>query len=377
MVIVQLAASPFLGGPEKQMLGLACHLPPEYRTVFLSFAERGLAQPFLKEAERLGFETVTLQENAPHLWRAAREVAGHLRRVQADVLLCNGYKPDIVGLLAARQAGIPVVSVSHGWTAVTWRVRCYEALDRLLIRWMDAVVSVSEGQARKVRAAGVATNKAVVIRNGIDFQEAREPNPDYRKTLHSFFPMPPTRVVGAAGRLSPEKGFAQLVEAAALLVRDDPGLGFLHFGDGPLRDELTRLIATRGLEGRFILGGFRSDLNEFLPHMDLAVLPSYTEGLPVVVLEAFCAGLPVVATAVGGTPEVVEDGVSGYLVPPGDPAALAQRIRDVLADEPRRRAMGAAGRQRVQEQFTFTRQSELYQELFRRLARRSLAGAAA
>ncbi len=127
-----------------------------------------------------------------------------------------------------------------------------------------------------------------------------------------------------------------LVEAAAIVARSDPGAGFIHFGDGPLRETIRRRIEELGLERRFILAGLRDDLDRFLPHWDLSVLPSYTEGLPTVVLESYAAGVPVVATAVGGTPEAVADGVDGYLVPPGDPVALAGRIRDVLgADEER------------------------------------------
>src|SRR5262249_49047684 len=133
MTIVQLAASPFLGGPERQMLGLAANLPASYGTVFLSFAEGGTCQPFLDAARAQGHDARALSANAPHYWQAATEIAGHLHRVRADVLCCNGYKPDIIGLLAARRAGVPVVSISHGWTAATWKVRLNEALDKFLL----------------------------------------------------------------------------------------------------------------------------------------------------------------------------------------------------------------------------------------------------
>src|SRR5262245_30912269 len=119
MVIVQLMASPFFGGPERQMLGLARHLAAPYRTAFLTFPERGLAQPLLQEVRRHGFDGAALRHNFPDVRRAAAEVAGHLRRLRADVLCCSGYKPDILGWRAARQAGVPVVSISHGWTAAT------------------------------------------------------------------------------------------------------------------------------------------------------------------------------------------------------------------------------------------------------------------
>src|SRR5262245_38868658 len=109
MNIVHLMASPFVGGPERQVLGLAAALAPRSRTVFLSVAEGGRAKAFLDRAAADGFEAVALRENAPHFFRAAAEVAGHLGRCRADVLCCNGYKPDLVGWLAARRAGVPVV----------------------------------------------------------------------------------------------------------------------------------------------------------------------------------------------------------------------------------------------------------------------------
>src|SRR6202011_4083955 len=108
-----------------------------------------------------------------------------------------------------------------------------------------------------------------------------------------------------------------------------------------------------GLHEHFVLAGFRADLDRWLSAFDVTVLPSHTEGLPNVVLEAFAAGVPVVATAVGGTPEVVEDGVNGYLVPAGDPVSLAEKIALLLRSEALRREMGARGKATVQRDFTF------------------------
>jgi glycosyltransferase involved in cell wall biosynthesis len=141
-------------------------------------------------------------------------------------------------------------------------------------------------------------------------------------------------------------------------------VGFVLFGDGPLRQELAAEVARAGLADRLAFAGFRNDFDDYLPHADLFVLPSFTEGLPNVVLEAFAAGVPVVATAVGGTPELVVDGRNGHLVTAGDPDELAGRISDVLADEVRRRRMGEHGREHVARHFTFAAQAEQYQELF-------------
>jgi glycosyltransferase involved in cell wall biosynthesis len=355
MRIVHLMASPFFGGPERQVLGLARSLPAECQTVFLSFAERGLSQPFLEQACAAGCQAVCLKENAPHFLRAAREVADWLRRLDADVLCTSGYKPDLIGWLAARQASVPVVAIAHGWTAATLKVRLYEWLDRLVMRRMDAVVCVSEAQAVKVRRAGVRPEQAPVIRNAIRAEMFGQPDPQCRETLLNLFPQRPERIVAAAGRLSPEKGFDVLIDAVALLAPHHPKVGFVLFGDGPLHDKLTKRIAERGLQGRLILTGFRPDLERVLPVCDLAVSSSHTEGLPVV------------ATSVGGTPEAVEDGVTGWLVPPGDPAALARRTAELLASSETMRAMGAAGQRRVAQHFTFAAQAEQYLALLRRL----------
>jgi glycosyltransferase involved in cell wall biosynthesis len=368
MHVVHLMASPFFGGPERQVVGLARSLPADYRTTFLSFAERGLSQAFLDKAREHGFAAIQLGENAPHFCRAAAEIADHLRRLRADVLCCNGYKPDVIGYLAARRAGVPVVSISHGWTGITWKVRVNELLDRVVLHGMDCVVCVSAAQAAKVRRAFVPARRVVVIRNGIFTEPFDNVDPQYRQRLRDFFPWQPALIVGAAGRLSPEKGFDQFVDAAALVCQARRDGGFILFGDGPLRTQLQEQITARQLQDRFILAGFRTDVERFLPHLDLAVLSSHTEGLPVAVLEAMAARLPVVATAVGGTPEVIEDGVTGHLVRPGDVTGLARRIADVLGDETQRRLMGDRGRRRVEDHFTFAAQARQYQQVFERLS---------
>jgi glycosyltransferase involved in cell wall biosynthesis len=370
MRIVHLATSPFFGGPERLMLELTRCLPESCRSAFVLFPDKGKSQAFRQVLLDQGQETITLTRDTPHLPAMVRELASRLREWGADVLCCHGYKADIVGLRAARRAGVPVIAMSHGWTAETWKVRAYEALDRACLGRMDRVVCVSEGQVEKVRRAGVRPDRVTIIRNAVRAERFDRVDPANRQELERMFPQPPERIVGSAGRLSPEKGFGVLVEAAALVAESDPGVGFIHFGDGPLRQAIRRRIAELGLERRFILAGLRDDLDRFLPHWDLSVLPSFTEGLPTVVLEAYAAGVPVVATAVGGTPEAVDDGVDGYLVPAGEPTVLARRILDVLGDDDRRREMGRRGRGRIRTEFTFGVQARRFLGLCERLAGR-------
>lgn len=364
MRIAHLTASTFFGGPERQMLGLAQSLThTQVESAFLSFAEKGRCRSFLGRVCQAGFEAVALEHDTPWLRAEARDLTDHLARLQPDVLFCHGYKANLLGRVAARRRAIPAVSVSRGWTHENWKVRLYEALDRRHLRWMDRVVAVSEGQAEKVRRCGGRPERVRVIHNAVDPERFADPDPSYRVKLRRFFRQPFTRIVGAAGRLSPEKGFDVLIDAAARVVNAEESVGFLLFGEGPCKADLVKRINAAGLSRFFVLSGFRADLDRFFPFLDLLVLPSYTEGLPNVVLEAFAGGVPVVATAVGGTPEVVEDKVSGYLIPPGDPDALAARILDALSSEDNLRDMGLRGRQCVLEHFTFERQAKHYLEL--------------
>lgn len=367
MRIVQLMASPFYGGPERQMLGMSRSLPADCTTRFLTFAERGRAQALLDQVAAAGLSGQALRANFPNVGRAIAEIASHLKDWRADILCTSGYKPDILGWRAARSAGVPIVVVSHGWTGATWKVRLYERLDRWVHARADAVVAVSEAQAAKVRAAGVAPERMTTIVNAVGDDAFTSPSREGRERLERMFARPPRWIIGAAGRLSPEKGFDQLVAAAGLLKATHPDVGVVIFGDGPLRDDLARQIVALDLVDRVVLAGFQADLTPLLPNLDAGVLPSFTEGLPVVLLEMMAAGVPVVATAVGGIPEVIADGATGWLVPSGNPAELSRRIGAALDDAPARRRVAEQGRDVVRDRYSVERQSAAYHELFERL----------
>jgi glycosyltransferase involved in cell wall biosynthesis len=359
--VVHLVASPFVGGPERQMIGLARALSGPERSVFLGFPEGSALDERLRGE---GFESHLLSASGRPVRQAVAEVVAWLERLSPDVVITHGYKPDLVGLLACRRAGVPHIAVAHGWTGATLRVRVNEAIDKLVMRGARRVVAVSHRQGQRVQAAGVRGDRVVVIQNAIDVSRFRGPDAAVRAEMEAFFPVRPAHLVIAAGRLSPEKGFDDLVRAARLVVDRMPGVGFLLVGDGPLREPLEAAVRENGLEAHVVLAGFRGDLDRLMASADLFVQSSHTEGLPNVVLEAGACSVPIVATAVGGTGEVLEDGRHGRLVPPRRPGELARCIVEVLSDPAAGRRMAAEARRRVEVEFTFPAKAAAYRRMF-------------
>lgn len=375
MRTIHLTASTFFGGPERQMLGLAEALPTDNTTLFASFSEHGRCQAFLQETRSRGFDSVEVLPDSPRrLLGAVGSVERLIRTFSADWLLCHGYKANLIGRLAARRSGVPAVAVSRGWTGENRKIRLYEAIDRRHLRLMDHVVAVSDGQAEKVRRCKVRADKLTVIRNSARLSAFESTTkPDRAELLRHFGS--DTGLTGhgpiliAAGRLSPEKGFDILLQAFAKLRQLVPNARLVVFGEGNERPKLEQLRDHLDLKSAVALPGFTDNLDKLLPAADMLAISSYTEGLPNVGLEAASAGLPIVATAVGGNPEIIADGETGYLVPPGDVEQLADRLVRLASDPELCSRFGQAARQKMQREFTFAGQAEAYLALWQHLNR--------
>ncbi|MFO0752901.1 MAG: glycosyltransferase [Thermodesulfovibrionales bacterium] len=364
LVVAHLIATNFFGGPEKQILEHACRLDPaRFSLVLISFVERSLPNELLHKATRMTIPTREFYTGNPYNPKAIFDLTSLLRQDGIDLLCTHGYKSAIIGRIASYRVGIPEIAVSRGWTGENWKIRLYEELDRLFLRFADRVVAVSEGQKEKILRLGVAPERVSVIHNGISLAA---PAPPSSCSLRREMGMQDAGcLVVSAGRLSIEKNFSGLIDAAALLVKKEPSLRFVVFGEGVLRRPLERQVREAGLRGRFFLPGFREELASLLREADIFVLPSFTEGLPNVVLEAYAQKKPVVATAVGGVPEVVRHGSDGFLVRPGETGRMAEYILALARNPQLREEMGARGYRHLEERFTFETQTRKYEGLYR------------
>ncbi|MDR1385586.1 MAG: glycosyltransferase family 4 protein [Planctomycetaceae bacterium] len=367
MKILILTASPFFGGPERQMIELAKMLRirhPDMECCLGSYPEKGNSRSFLEKAASEGFETLELIHDFPYLLKARRELKREALVRKIDVIIPHGHKPRCIALMVKRLLKIPVVTVSRGWTDENFMIRFYNRMDRLFHRWCDHVITVSESQTKKVIRFGTPSNRVTVIRNAIRTERFSSiPNPADRETLELMLPAKKAFLLGAAGRFSPEKGYNLLIDAMKMIRERNFSAGLIIFGEGFLRESYQKQITELGLQDSVQLPGFTNELDKFLPHFDLFLQSSYTEGLPNVLLESMAAQTPVVATAVGGTAETVEDGVTGLLIPSGNAEPIADAVCRLLSTPEKLPQMGQAGKSRVEQYFTFEHQADAYYEL--------------
>lgn len=292
------------------------------------------------------------------LWQFVRVVS----RFRPHVIQGMLFHAYVLGALVGWLTRCPVVIGSRRSLSIFKQGKPHFALaDRLVRPLTDCVVANSEAVRHDtIETEGLPPGEVLVVHNGIDASRYDVPrDPALRASLGTDGPL---AVVLA--NLIHYKGHAFLVDAWAEVCRRYPDATVVCVGDGPMRAECERRVAALGLTGRVRFVGTRHDVPAVLSACDLLVHPSLQEGFSNALLEGMAAGLPVVATAVGGNPEAVRDGVTGYLVPPRDSRALAEAVLRILDLPDRGRALGRAGRERVLEEFQLDTMVRRYEALY-------------
>jgi glycosyltransferase involved in cell wall biosynthesis len=358
--------SPVRGGVEEVVLALLRRLDPaEFRLALAAPAP--LLDAFAPDLAGVSVDTLAVTAES---WREPAEIvrlAGFFRRWRPDLVNAHLFRAAAVAAPLARVTGVPrIVETFHGREG--WRrgaIRGNFAVDRAIFRLCDRAIAVSEAAARYlVETKGYPAAKVVVVPNGRDLSAfapagARD---EVRKELGVDRVAP---LVGVVGRLEAQKGHRYLFDAWPAVVREYPDARLAVVGEGSLRAPLAAQAQALGVADSVLFLGFRPDVPRVLDALDALALPSLYEGMPLTVIEASAMACPVVATAVDGTPEVVEDGVTGWLVPPADPPALARALVRTLADPERARAVGRAGRERVLRRFDLATQVDATARVYR------------
>lgn len=339
-----------MGGQEKLLVEFArCADRRRFDLHFVSLGGRGV---LADDLEAWGWPVETLGEPSGFRPGLVLRLARLLREERIDVVHTHDERPHIYGAFAARLAGVRrLIHTRHHGMAFRLTPR-QAGLVRLAARLTDRFVCVSADSARQAIRQGVSPRVVRVLHNGIDltrFEPAARPNDGPIVTV---------------ARLSPEKDIDTLLRATALAIQEDVALRLEIAGDGACMGDLRRTAAELGLKGCVRFLGQVRDVPSLLARAGLFVLPSRTEGVSLTLLEAMASGLAVVASRVGGNPEVVADGETGLLVPPGDPDALAAAILRLLRDGAERRRMEQAGRRRVERCFDVRRMTAAYERLY-------------
>jgi glycosyltransferase involved in cell wall biosynthesis len=356
-------------GAQVHLLQLARHLDPGEFDPRVCCLIRG--GPVAEQMRALGLEVDILglpTIYGPAAWRALPRLARSLRERRVQLVHTYLVSANIYGTFAARLAGVPAVLTSRRDTGFSrnWRLRLVE--EWLVNPRVDRVAAVSPSaaaEARKERGLGGA--KVVTIPNGVDLAEyapARHPRVVARER---FAVAADELALGVIAHLSPVKGHADLLQAMAVVAARQPRVKLFLVGDGVLRQPLEAQARSLGLAGRVLFTGSRDDVADVLAMLDVMVLPSHTEGMSNTLLEAMAMERPVVATAVGGNLDLLEDGVTGLLVPPHDPEALAAAILRLLGAPDEARRLGQAARRRAEAEFGLDRMVARYEALYRDL----------
>jgi len=291
-------------------------------------------------------------------WRAVRQIEEYLREDSIDLIHTHGYKADLYGFLAAWRSNKPVVATCHNWVGGTAALGIYNQLDRLALKRFNALAAVSDEVAQRLRDTGVPAEKVTTIANGIDVQ-----------AFESGLPLPiinvnGSKVVGVVARLDLQKGFEYLLRAIRELCNIFYELKVVIVGEGPDRKAIEDMVKEYGLQSNVILAGQQSDMPGVYAAMDVFVLPSLNEGLPMTILEAMAASKPVVATRIGAIPSVINDGENGLLVDPRDTNGLRNAIASLLSDPNLCSRMGKKAHDWVSANYTSEVMAQKYRKLY-------------
>lgn len=358
--IVQVLHSLECGGAERLALRLAQGLGPDFLTTFVCLDAYG---PLAAEAEAKGFQVHVLNRQPGVDW-ACR---GRLRRLFCQIrpvaVLAHQYTPFFYSSLARGLSyRPPIIFIEHGRHYPDPRKLRRVLANRVLFRADDGVIAVAESVKRAlICKEGISEGRISVIPNGINPEPYLAAAARREKVRRDLGLADDEAAIIQVARLDPLKDHDAAIAAVERIKH--PRVRLLIVGDGPEETRLRQRVSESSVPERFAFLGYRQDIPDLLAAADVFLLSSISEGLPVTVLEAMAAALPVVATCVGDLGEVVEHDVTGFLVPPRDPAHLAQALERLCESSELRRQFGLAGRNRLLAQFTEEKMHAAYRAI--------------
>lgn len=291
--------------------------------------------------------------------RTISEIRNYTREKKIPLIHSQGYKSNIYALLSTINTKTKKMSTCHNWSENSVKMKLYMYLDKLLLNKFDKIIVVSEALKKELSDSKIPLRKISVISNGIEASRF-DASVDVRQIRKSLSINEDEYVVGTVGRLTEEKGHKYLLKAVRTILKIYPKTKFLIVGEGPLRKRLEFLSKKLEIENNVIFTGIQKDIPSIIAAMDIFVLPSLDEGLPMALLEAMAARKPIIASNIGGIPKAVQNDQTGLLIRPADVEQLSEAILKLLGDKEKASFLAKNGYDKVKNEFSSKKMAEKY-----------------
>ncbi|MFC1623891.1 glycosyltransferase family 4 protein [Candidatus Omnitrophota bacterium] len=375
MRICHVITKPELGGAQLSTLNILSGLPKDKYDISIITSPKGILGPEFKDLSmvRSFFSPFLVRSVNPlydilaliHIYRIYRRNKYHLIHTHSS-------KAGILGRLSGWLAGVPtIIHTVHGWSFNDCEPRVLKRfsilLERITARFTTKIICVSRKDLEIGLKYKIAPKeKFTLIKYGIALSEFRKSQKDVLQKRKELGIANNDPVIGMISCLKPQKSPLDYIKACVRIYEKMPNINFLLIGDGILREKCERLLASAPLNGRFIFTGWRRDTSEIMDILDVVVLTSKWEGMPISLIEALSKGCPVVATDVGGVSELVKDGITGYIVKPGSHEDVAMKALKILKDRGSFNKMKEEAMSSIDDSFELDRMVEEIKDLYQR-----------
>ena len=323
--ILHIRDSRLVGSPEKLIIGQISELKDYYNFYFYTYYKNTEVK---NKFESIGIDVLTI----PFYYFNPLYTIVNLKKTIAKYgikLICtHDYKSNFFGIICRKLCKISAIAVFHGRTSHNAKIKLYESIDNIFLKYFDKVIAVSNATRNLLINHGISEEKIEVIYNAVQIPAENKGSTSTKDIRKELGINKKQFLIASAGRLSKEKGFDYLIDAIKIIINKNDSLKprLLIIGDGQEIRNIQKKISDLELHKYITLTGFRNDINDIFEQIDLFVLPSLTEGMPLVILESFSHKKAVISTNVGGIPEMIKDNETGFLVEKANPAKLASKI---------------------------------------------------
>ncbi len=352
ITILDLRDSPWVDGPGRTILDCAESLNERgFQFIIGSFSggEQKTSE-YVDEAKRRGLKFALIHEKKSFDRDIFKQIKNIIAENNVDVIHCHDFRSNIFGLICGRICDVTVITTVHGWINNNIKGTIYTYIDKFLLRFFDHIITVSYKTKSLVRKVFIPDEKVSVINNALKIENYLEGNVEsyLRQELDIDSD---TILIGCIGRLSQEKGQLEFLRACKDIINENIKVKLVLVGMGPDKDKLNNYVELNGMSESVFFTGFRKDMNNIYNNLDLVVQSSFTEGMPNVILEALLMSTPVIATDVGGTSEIIENGINGVLINPGKENEIHNCIKNFLKNREQYLNMAKVGKIKIIKEF--------------------------